>query len=244
MGTNLKYAIKSWVNASSDWRRGAIAVTAVYGSDGPDPLWLWIAKRGELLRLEGEEIAAALDDQATVVNARRSKILRGISALMRADAALLAASTDISPRAFGLPASGGGLPGLRGMKGLTDPMTWAAVGNAFKKILVTLGIIGAAAGTLGVAYTGYRVFLRSPAERAAEDIEVLRITESSRQADLARCASDADPDACRDRINEMYDRVGGASCGDILDTPLGSLLGLIVGVGGGYVIMRKLMGWT
>ena len=240
MGTNLKYAIKSWVNASSDWRRGALAVSMMYPS-APDPLWLWIAKRGEALRVEGEEIAAALDDQATVVNARRAKILRGVAALIRADAAAVVANPDISPRAFGLPAAGGGMPGLRG---LTDPMTWAAVGNAFKKILITLGIIGAAAGTLGIAYTGYRVFLRSPAERAAEDIEVLRITESSRQADLAKCKDDPDPEGCADRINEMYDRVAGGSCSDILDTPLGSGLGLLVGAGLGYVGMRKIMGWT
>lgn len=241
MGTNLKYAIKSWVNASAAWRWRAIVFTGRY-PEAPDALWTLLAKQEEALHYEADALATALEEHAKVSRGRRAKILVGVAGLIRKDQADLDASTVISPRAFNRPTTGPGMGGLKGW--WTSPMTWTEVGNAFKKILIALGIIGGIGAGVTGAVIGYRAFLRTEAEKARDDIEGARVIQASRAADLAKCATDPDPEACRDQVNELYDSLMPGGCSDVLDTPLGSTLGLLAGAGLGYVGMRKIMGWT
>lgn len=238
MGSNIRHAIREYGKAAVLWRWRAAVLTG-RGQNVSADVWTAMQREEEALDYEATEIVGALTELAAGSTGRRKKVLAGVAGLIAADQTALKAM-PLDPRLFSIPPVGG-VAG--GMKGLLSPLSWAEVGTLFKKLVVGLGVI-LGAGVVGTAaYVGYRAFLRTPADRAADTAETINAIIASKASSLAACASQPDPEQCREDVNDLYDSLMPGSCG-ILKTPLGSILGGLVGIGAGYVGMRKLMGWS
>ncbi len=245
MGTNLRYAVRDWIVAEEAWRWRVVILSA-FKPDASDDLWSAIQEEHVELHAEATEIADALADMATRLSGRRKYIAEGVRRLVvqARDEVSSFPAESFSPRATN-PAAPPPAPGAGKLSGLgaVGVATWAEVWAFGRRALQVLIGVGAtmAAGT--GAYLLYDNFLRSPASRAGREAEGIRAWERERQADLAACSADPDPASCRDRVNKQYDAGVPSKC-DILDTPLGSSIGTIVGIGFGYAGMRKIMEWT
>jgi len=238
----LGHAVRKHLEATLRWRARAVVVTMML-PEVSEALLDALARNHGALRKESDELAGALRDVAAHSKVRKQNIAKGLADWLdriRNEVDTLPEDV-ILPRARYVPPVIGTTGGLRGLG--AGPRTWAQVEQTLIGVTnwVARGLGFVAVGT--GAYLAYDRFMRSPVERAREDAQVLAAMEAERQAALAKCASDPDPAACKERVNKTFDALAPSQC-DILDTPLGSALGLLVGGGAGYVGMRKLMGVT
>lgn len=248
MGTSIRYALKSWVDAEVQWRWRAIILT-VTAPQTSDAVWSALANARAGLDLEADDLSTALAELANGTTTR-GKIAAGIRDMIAGAMADLAAmpAEAISPKARTVTTTTGA-GGLRGMKGLgageADVVLteWQRTVAFGERCLRWLFGIGTATILIPPAYRALRDIGRSQIDIAHENTATANAIENDRQTALAHCSSDPDPSACASRINDTYDALLPSKC-DILDTPLGSGIGTLVGIGFGYVGMRKIMGWA
>lgn len=242
MTTMLIPACRRWGRATESWRWKAIILTARW-PDAPDAVWAAMQRLHGSLRVEAAELSMALE-MAALERPKGAKVASGLARLVRQiDAETNGiAETVISPRAmFVVPTSGTGTGGLRGLG--AGPATWEEVAVVGRRVLAGLYRFLGVTGGLTVGYVLYRDVLRSPAARAADEAATNNAILNARAQALAKCNEDPNPEQCRALVEEMYKAMLPEKC-DILDTPLGSGIGFLVGGGFGYVGMRKIMGIT
>jgi hypothetical protein len=247
MTTMLVPACRKWARSAWSWRWKAVILTSVM-PDAPELVWAAMQRWHGSLRAEAAELAAALDVAGAESPSRRKKVIAaGFARMIRQiDAETDGIAEDvISPRAIYIaPSVGTGVGGLRGLRGLgAGPATWEEVSVIGRRVVAGIYRFLGVAVPLTGGYILYREVLRSPAARAADDAAVNNVLLTQRQQQLAKCATDPNPEQCRKLVEQSYDALMPGQC-DILDTPLGSGIGFLVGAGFGYVGMRKIMGIT
>ena len=242
MTTMLIPACRRWGRATESWRWKAIILTARW-PDAPDAVWAAMQRLHTSLRVEAAELSMALE-MAALERPKGAKLAAGLARLVRQIDAETdgIAETVISPRAiFVTPTSGTGVGGLRGLG--AGPATWEELAVVGRRVLARIYKFLGVAVPATAGWVLYRDVLRNPAARMRDEVETNNVILNARAQALAKCNTDPNPTQCRALVEETYAAMLPEKC-DILDTPLGSGIGFLVGGGFGYVGMRKIMGIT
>ncbi|MGB8854241.1 MAG: hypothetical protein WCC69_11820, partial [Pirellulales bacterium] len=254
-------AVRDWNDSLASLYRAGLLMNP-YPTDGDwDPeVWQQMALWYDALVMEYNEITDAIDDLAS--RSTKMSWLTVVADQMAAAFDVVDTDPGMPPEVFDgptTPTDGGlPLPGLRGLSArrpgsVTPPVpdgVPAAATEAARKTPMPwddLALFAAKVGKVLLVFGGYVAanilydkFLASPSERAAQESEWMISMAKKRAEALAACPTG--DQACRDSVNRWFDMMTKAGQCDLLDTPVADVIGGVVGIGVGYLGLKRGMG--